>query len=615
MIKKLFLGFALLAALVSCNKEQLNNAPEPGQGKAFVIGATIDPVTKMNYTEQEDGSYKVSFLTNGSDALYAYFVKDTSSTATPSFQVLGAPVKLGIDLKTISADKRSANFVANAVVVPAGATHVYTFFANGGTDITFADTVKVSLAAQADIATACKKHIIAGVTPITSLKQDETQVTIPTVALSYYTSLVKFDLTLPEGSTLKKDATPFVELTGAGVLSDVTVFGKAANIGAKPGKITMNAPAVKEETNKLTVYGVIVADANYSGSKLTVWDGEVSYVGEFAPTVTLAPGKAYTAARQLKMGPFNKLKWIPDAAGSIDWETTGVVPSADWISYADGKLAWTANTTGKTRTGTATDAEGNIYKLYQIGPAEFAGSWKVASDIRTSADMSTPVQADADVAPTGSGNPQGYSAGTAGKTKGNWYDNTWKSMSANNTTLSGLTFAFTETNDATFITDLKTAAPNNISITGMYENLMLPARVEVNYEAQTVKFYFFVENKVYRNNADTEYLAFCTELRNADSNAYWQTGFGNGGAMYYSCDVTINGDAITAKWSGSQTCAAYPTYNAVGLFVNRYMGNSTSGGNLVRSTNSIWAYNQPKAGGAAYARVFQGAITFTKVVE
>lgn len=611
MTKKLFLGIALLAALVSCNKEQLNNVPAfPEEGKAFVIGATLDPITKMDYTAQEDGSYKVSFLASGSDAIWAYFVKASTTGTT----VLGAPVKLAIDLNTISADRRSANFVAASAVIPEETTHVYTFFANGGTAISYADSIIVNIANQNGVADACKQHLIYAVTPIANVKQEESQYSITSVALGYESSLVKFVLTLPDGSTVKKGATPYVELEGEGVHNEAILFSKAG-VTKSVGKITLQCDEVTEDTNVVTAYGVIIASDNFAGSKVFVWDGEVSYVADFAPTATLAGGKAYTAARQLNHGPFHINKWIADAAGSLDWNTTGVVPTVDWLTFADGKLNWAENTTGKARTGTAKDAEGNVYVLYQIGPAEFAGNWKVASDIRTPTPLGTPVKAEADVAPTGSGNPQGYGAGTAGKTKNNWYDDDWKSASANNITMSGITFEFTETNDTNFITDFKTAAPNNITIKGMYESLEMPARVEFNYEEKTVKFYFFVENKVYRNTADTEYLAFATELRNAGSGEYWQTGFGNGGAMYYSCDVTIEGDNITAKWSGKQTCPSYTTYNTVGVFVNRYMGNSTAGGDLVRSTKSIYAYNQPKAGGAAYARVFQGAITFTKVVE
>ena len=50
----------------------------------------------------------------------------------------------------------------------------------------------------------------------------------------------------------------------------------------------------------------------------------------------------------------------------------------------------------------------------------------------------------------------------------------------------------------------------------------------------------------------------------------------------------------------------------VGLLVNRYKASATSGANLIRSQKSVYAYTQADQGGAAYAKVFQGGMTFVK---
>lgn len=457
MTKKLFLGIALLAALVSCNKEQINQAPASGQGKALVIGATIDPVTKMDYTEQGDGSYKVTFLANGSDALYAYFVQATSASTV---KVLGAPVKLSIDLTSVSADMRSANFVAGSVIVPEGATHVYTFFANGGTDITYADSVTVNLATQADIVAACKKHLIGGVVPISSLTEDDSKFTISSVPLEYYTSLVKFDLTLPEGDTLKAGATPYVELSGPGVIDALNLLGKNQTIGYHLGKLTFNAPAIKDDTNKLTVYGVIVAaaGANYTASKVTVWDGSVSYVADFAPTVTLAGGKAYTAARTLVPGSVTTDKWVPDEAGSLDWETSGVTATADWLTFAENKLNWAANTTGSVRTATATDAKGDKYIITQIGANEFTGNWKLTSKIFSKNSF---------VAAADPGTKTGITIGAP---------------------LLGETLVDVDGKSYT----------NQLGVRGLYYDAVMDATADIDYEAKTIRVGMFLDA---RNNA------------------------------------------------------------------------------------------------------------------
>ena len=455
MIKKLFLGFAILAALVSCNKEQINNAPEPGQGKALVIGATFEPVTKMDYTEQGDGSYKVTFLANGSDALYAYFVKATSTT---SVTVLGAPVKLSIDLTSVSADKRSANFVAGSVTVPAGATHVYVFFANGGTDITYADSVTVNLATQADFAAANKKHLIGGIVPISSLTENDSQFTISSVPLEYYTSLVKFDLTLPVGDTLKAGATPYVEVTGPGVIDVLKIFGKAGTIGYNLGKVTLNTPAIKDDTNKLTVYGIMVAGANYTASKVTIWDGSVSYVADFAPTVSLVGGKAYTAARTLVRGAVTIDKWVPDEAGSLDWTTTGVTSDADWLTFAENKLNWAANTTGSKRTASATDSHGDKYIITQIGANEFTGNWKLTCKIFSKNSF---------VAASDPGTKTGITIGAP---------------------ILGETLVDVDGKSYT----------NQIGVRGLYYDAVMDATADIDYEAKTIRVGMFLDA---RNNA------------------------------------------------------------------------------------------------------------------
>lgn len=49
--------------------------------------------------------------------------------------------------------------------------------------------------------------------------------------------------------------------------------------------------------------------------------------------------------------------------------------TADWLSCKDGKISWTANTTGSPRTAKLEFKNGFSYEVYQIGPADFAGAW------------------------------------------------------------------------------------------------------------------------------------------------------------------------------------------------------------------------------------------------
>ena len=249
MTKKLFLGLALIAALVACNKEQVNApVPDEGQGKAFVIGATLNPLTKMDYTPQEDGSYKATFLTAGTDALWVYFVKDDGENKT----VIGNPLKLTIDLTSMSADKRSANFITRSATIPVEATHIYTYFANGGTNTAYADSVKVDLSSQTSLANACQHHLILAVNPISDIISGTDADTLKAVSLKYQTALVKFQLALPEGVKLKASASTPLEISGAGIHNVVSFFGKTGGVN-KVDKITV-VPESSADSTMLTAY-------------------------------------------------------------------------------------------------------------------------------------------------------------------------------------------------------------------------------------------------------------------------------------------------------------------------------------------------------------------------
>jgi hypothetical protein len=483
MTKKIFLGLALLAALVSCNKEFTPATTTEDQGKTLVIGASLDPLTKMDYTAQEDGSYKATFLTNGNDALYAYFVKEASGTKT----ALGRPVKLSIDMTTLSADKRSASFVAKSAVIPEGATHIYTYFANGGTNTAYVDSVLVDLSAQNGFANANSNHLISAVSPISELKEGENEYNLQSISLKYQTALVKFVLTLPEGDTLNVGAATPIEIEGAGIHDTLSVFGKAGDF-TKLGKITL-IPEEKEKATVVTAYGVVFASDNFAGSSIKLWDGDDSYVAEFAPSATLEAGKSYTAARTLKKGAFATEKWVADEAGSFDWTTTGVTSDAEWLTFADNKLSWAANTTGKVREGKAKDANGNEYTITQIGPNEFAGAWTFNAKV---------------FAPNAN---LGRAAGT--------YD-------------VNLTISVQE---GTTASEGEKSITNNLAVTGLINTYVAEAVADIDYENKTWRFGFFFNGKkaqaVSTGNPSFGYVTMLPEL-------------GVGWGTYNFCPVPFN---------------------------------------------------------------------------
>lgn len=147
-------------------------------------------------------------------------------------------------------------------------------------------------------------------------------------------------------------------------------------------------------------------------------------------------------------------KWVDDAAGSQAISASGTPTGGDgWLTYADGKVSWTANTTGHPRTSTLTFENGSSFKLTQIAPADFKGGWKFTSKIFAGAGASAKA-ADPGV------------------------------MSV------------------TFVDPLKPATlkdvdgvehTNNIGLKGLFFDTILDACVDINYEAETARIGFFLD--------------------------------------------------------------------------------------------------------------------------
>lgn len=147
-------------------------------------------------------------------------------------------------------------------------------------------------------------------------------------------------------------------------------------------------------------------------------------------------------------------KWVDDAAGSQAISASGTPTGGDgWLTYADGKVSWTANTTGHPRTSTLTFENGSSFKLTQIAPADFKGGWKFTTKIFAGAGASAKA-ADPGV------------------------------MSV------------------TFVDPLKPATlkdvdgvehTNNIGLKGLFFDTILDACVDINYEAETARIGFFLD--------------------------------------------------------------------------------------------------------------------------
>ncbi|MBR1501618.1 MAG: hypothetical protein IJ616_06600 [Bacteroidales bacterium] len=316
------------------------------------------------------------------------------------------------------------------------------------------------------------------------------------------------------------------------------------------------------------------------------------------------------------------IKWVPSAAGSEvfangDGDVTVEPTTADWLTWdkATKTVAWTE--AAMPRQAKLTFTNGSTYDLTQIDAKVMAGKWTLSGDIRTGTTKGSVAKA---TATSTSGATYGSKGGI---TKNNWYDDGWTAPSK---VSGGVNLPVTVTYNAEgedpgkyldptatgTSADRAKAQKNNLVLTGLYENLTMPARAEVNYDEKWARLYLVIENKNQQLTSGVysgEYASFQTELQKP--NGDWELGFANGGVNYYLGELTVTGGATKVAYPASQKCVYYPTYNMVGILVNRFATEaSTAGAELVRSTKSVWTKTHIAASGSAYARVFQNALTF-----
>ncbi|MBR1637062.1 MAG: hypothetical protein IJ687_04360 [Bacteroidales bacterium] len=335
-------------------------------------------------------------------------------------------------------------------------------------------------------------------------------------------------------------------------------------------------------------------------------------------------GQKPVAIYKMEAAPVKEdvIKWVPSAAGSEvfangDGDVTVEPTTADWLTWdkATKTVAWTE--AAMPRQAKLTFTNGSTYDLTQIDAKVMAGKWTLSGDIRTGTTKGSVAKA---TATSTSGAKYGQKGGIQ---KGSWYDDGWKAPSA---VSGGVNLPVTVTYNAEgedpgkyldptatgTSADRAKAQKNNLVLTGLYENLTMPARAEVNYEEKWARLYLVIENKNQQLTSGVysgEYASFQTELRKPDGS--WELGFANGGLNYYLGELTVTGGATKVAYPASQTCVYYPSYNMVGIIVNRFATEaSTAGAELIRSTASIWSYSHYSYSGSAYARVFQQALTF-----
>lgn len=446
MYKKILTIFALAASLLACNKvENEVVAPENG-AKTLTITATLgDPATRLSYSEATDGSYKARF--NNDDVVWAYFAKADNSVAGPV-------TKLAIDPKSISFDGKTACFRQPAVSIPEGSTKIIAYLANTANTTNFdgGDDIVSDISSQANLTAALNNQVIYGAVDFKDLTSTNPDALAASIPFSYKTSLLKFSLALPEGTEVDPKAAVSVTLANGKIHNKLHISGGVLGAKSEEGELKLGATVA----NGMVSAAAAVWAADDLNSKIFVNIGEDTFIADFKPAASIVAGKVYTVERAVTKVSM-ETKWIADEAGSVEFPNGGAAAVTEgFLSYADGKISWTKNETGKPRSAKIVFANGSTFEALQIGPADFKGAWTFTTKVFAQAGSFVPAK-----------DPYTFGDVTLGEPR--------------NT-------------EALVASDGKTYT-NNIGVKGLFFDTVLDACLDIDYEAKTLRMGLFLDTR------------------------------------------------------------------------------------------------------------------------
>ena len=608
-MKKLFRTVLAVAAaataMASCQKSMME---EEGGISAVVSFNASFPETKTTFGTAEAGKYPVLW-------------QDGDKVAVSIG--LTTPLK---DLEvTPSTDKKTATFSKDVTLPGEGPWTFYIVSPSAAMESATSSEKSMTLAlptdqTPTDVSVDPAAQVLLGMATVTSVPSEAIPVTFDHLAAYGKVSLSN----LPTSAKVTALALTFDQpVTGSWdyypAESDVT-----KKFAGKTVSTDVNLTTEKTEN---VFFAVVPNGVAVKSVKVTIFTEGGDYEKEVAiPEKTFKAGvvSAFTVdmTGATKVTEKNVVKWVSSEAGNEvfvkgEGEATIEPATATWLTWnkETKTVSWTEAT--MPRQAKLSFADGASYDLTQIDAKILAGKWTLSGDIRTGTTKGSVAKA---TATSTSGAKYGSKGGI---TKNNWYDDGWTAPSK---VTGGVNLPVTVIYNAEgedpgkyldpsatgTSADRAKAQKNNLVLTGLYENLTMPARAEVNYEEKWARLYLVIENKNQQITSGVysgEYASFQTELQRPTGE--WELGFANGGINYYLGELTITGGATKVAYPASQTCVYYPSYNMVGIIVNRFATEaSTAGAELIRSTASIWSYTHYSYSGSAYARVFQQALTF-----
>lgn len=292
---------------------------------------------------------------------------------------------------------------------------------------------------------------------------DNHTATLNNVTFKPKTSVLKLQLTFPEGATVAKG-------TALTVKADATYNkvqiaegnpGKSSTPAGAKGKATFTVKVSEVSGNVATAYMTIwpnVSDNEFSTVNISTEIDGKKYAGEYLKDHAgkLEAGKLYTVATTLAKQKTEKTIWVKDNEADVADAVDGTVDSeADWLTYAAGKVHAKANETGAPRTGVITVGDVK-FTITQIEPKDFKGTYTFTTKIFAT---------------------KGYPTYKAAADPGIW-----------DVTIGDPRKAVTLT-DA----DGKTQHINNVGIKGLYFDAIMDACIEIDYENQKAKMGVFYD--------------------------------------------------------------------------------------------------------------------------
>lgn len=253
------------------------------------------------------------------------------------------------------------------------------------------------------------------------------------------------------------------------------------------------------------------------------WTRSLGNVTDGTYELTLEAFDSWDAAakplkKTFQVGSTSNSLWTNDEAGSKSVSGGSGNASEDWLTYSNGTLSWTVNTTGKPRTAKITLPDATEYSVTQISADDFKGGWTLYSKRF---------------------NPNGTVSGSNNKDAKENVANT-----------SAVTFG-----DPLKKETLKDASgseyTNNLGIKGLYLESVLDACVEIDYEGKAVRFGVFFDRRSAQKAGDGKFCAYIPEC--SGKNIWGDYNFAPGDKAFSDTNYEwlwfkVSGDLKTMKY-------------------------------------------------------------------